>query len=257
MKKPLLKRLTSASAAVMMLFMQLLTLPAEQLIPAVAEEIVTSDRGALIASNYRLLKDGKDIKDGVEVAQGDELTLAFDWRINNNEDYTVYEATIDLIDISFAEKSGQIYEEGEAIADFIIEPTDDGKFKFVAHFDTEKTANKSNIGGGAIIDASVDADAERKLPDRSEIKLAFGDKLANAVYRNPGSVDGVKTAGKLRDGGDGTYYIDYSLSFKLRDIMESPVISDDLDDSTELDMSSLKLSLNGNDVTADPAYTIT
>ena len=118
--------------------------------------------GELIIENEDIRLNGKAIKNYPDVKDGDSVTIAFDWRIQNNENKLHYEKELNLLNIELNESEGEVYDDDdESIAYYKIE---DGKLTF--DFYEAQIKNKSNISGGSIFLGWVSIDAEKTKYDK-------------------------------------------------------------------------------------------
>ncbi|MBR1599338.1 MAG: Cna B-type domain-containing protein [Lachnospiraceae bacterium] len=208
--------------------------------------------GNLIVSNFKVWHKGDPLMDGMTVTEDDDLSLAFDWRINNNEnEITKFATKLSTVNISITELTGPLYYEGEQIATYSIDKAAD---RFNVELDLEAVEGMSNIGGGAILAGKVHVGENRSEPDGSEQPLGFGTYVKNVNYSNPGSVSFKKQGPKNSSDSDfyeesGKLYINYSITLDYREIMKGITVTDTVDVNTELDVSSLKITSTAEDGT--------
>ncbi len=126
---------------------------------------------------------GEPTSDSPKIAQGETFTLSFDWSIVNNimtEQGRVYKyvADLDLENLAIVPKDGWLYSDGTHIGSYSV--TEDGTF--TVELIPEEVENESNVAGGAIIAASLDADADRTIPDGAQITVSAADFTNDIIY---------------------------------------------------------------------------
>lgn len=214
------------------------------------ENVVISTTGIGEASAYNaqvwVVHNGvtyylNDVTDPVTVSDGDLLTVSFEWYIVNNvvdslgDKVLIYASDLNeigLFAVDVAERT-DLYSGDELIGTYTII---DGIFTI--YLDETATANKSNIGGGAIINCTVDMDSDDTLVDGFEQTIGVVDKTFDVIY-DSGSADGYVTIEKSTTGDlqyndtDDYYYQDYAVTVEVSGIMSDISMTDVLPSGLE------------------------
>ncbi len=207
-------------------------------------KVSAAETGKLNITNFRLWINQEPLEDGVTVNDGDEIQLAIDWRINNNEGLLDYSAEIDTLGIDLKKSEGPVYTDGIQVGTYELESN-----VFTIHLIKEAVENKSNLGGGALLDGVISLDSDGTLTDGSEQTIGAGDKTYNVIFDSK-SGDGSASVSKLSVGSitydDGKYYQKYSITVNTSGKISNIVLTDSLPEGLTLDAESLEVSPNEN-----------
>ncbi|MCD8094664.1 MAG: hypothetical protein LUE12_00820 [Ruminococcus sp.] len=187
-RHPISARLLWAATAVVLFISMIFTNTGlfDQL-SAGAEDESTSI-GELVLNNLEVYVNGILLSEDGDASQatvsdGDTVTISFDWSIiNNTEDedgnrILVYSVELSPSGILFTDSGDVVSYEGNSIGKYVLENN-----VFTIYLDEEATADKSNIGGGAYIEGSINLDGDDTLDDGSEQTIGVADKTYKVTF---------------------------------------------------------------------------
>ena len=165
-----------------------------------------------------------------------------------------YVADLDLENLAIVPKDGWLYSDGTHIGSCSV--TEGGTF--TVELIPEEVENESNVAGGAIIAASLDADADRTIPDGAQITVSAADFTNDIIYSNPGSVKLTKSATGSLTNENGRPTQTFTIQLTAKEIMSDVTITDTITEGVEVDMDSFEFSDSGLSVApADGGFKIT
>lgn len=190
------------------------------------------------------------------VADKDEIMLSLEWLIRNNatdsSEEKVYQyrcALEPIYGIALSEvELTDLYSNGDYVGQYEIKTEEDGITYFYIYLDEEATANKSNIGGGALLEGVISLDSDGSLLDGSKQTVGVGDLTYEVIY-NSNSGTGKLTLSKRTLNSiyyeDGQYYQKYYITLTVKGIMTDITITDTLPSGLTLVEGSVSVSATG------------
>ena len=199
----------------------------------------------IIVENFQMNMNGMEVQDEQIINDGQPINFKFDWRLRNNEGKLTYTIPLDLKNIVITQKEGELYDTNNVLIGHYNIKGD----SFILEFEEDIIRNESNIGGGAILEGIVNADADKKLPDMSRIPIGVNNLIRNVYLKNPGRIDFNKSyISNIYREGD-RYYLDYKIIIAGTEIIKNAKICDEVDEKTKLDINSLKINNAEADIT--------